>query len=736
MAKDEYAIELSGENISTAKCDPDVIAPKGFAIRVNNLVVSYGKAKVLDGAEVSVPWGGIYALLGPSGCGKTTLLKCILGQIRPKKGEVTVFGEVPGSYNSTVPGPGVGFMPQEAGLFHSFTVEQTLLYFGKLSGAKTAEIEEKMAEVLELLELPRGQNKLAGSLSGGEKRRLSLAVTLINNAPLLVLDEPTCGIDILLQEKIWKHLIKLTNERALTVVITTHYISEAKDSNVVAFMRAGRVISETTPSDLFRQLDVPTLDEAFLKLCKMTSVGSESACQPGTALDPIDTLEAVDNKLRLSRLTTLAGSSKVGPINTLNSAYNGTGQFVSPQGSRRDKKRSRPLHQLKQKWYRVSAHVWKNYVTDRNLKWLAVLKVLMVLAQAICFPFMIGGTPNDLDIDVFNGDNQVISNEVLDNIDADKMILNRVDSRGDLARSLDSSFIYASIYFPPNYTYNIFNFDNISEDDDSCVVEAFQFQVDADVSNLIVRYEIEKQLYEAFNRTRYALAARNQSLLYFATAELPYHKVFAGDGIERSALDIFSVNSFLTYIFFVGFIAGAIELEVEKGHSFLERTVVAGLTLGEMFVSFIVSSVPHVIIQSIAIHLLMVALYQLHLAWDLLAYIFVLQLLVGVSGHVFGLFLSSLALNEAMCGFLLVPSYVDVGILIGGLYSTTVFPPVVYYFSKMLPATQSIWALRYLVFRHWPITNFYVIMGYLAPVLSSVGIFALAYAIMKYRYLK
>ena len=134
--------------------------------------------------------GKIYALLGSSGCGKTTLLRILLGRIKPKKGSIRVFGEEPGSKYSQIPGPGVGYMPQELALFTEFTIEETLQYFGTLYHMEYEIIQQRIKFLIELLNLPSKTKKIS-QLSGGQKRRTSIAATLFHSPSLLILDEPT-----------------------------------------------------------------------------------------------------------------------------------------------------------------------------------------------------------------------------------------------------------------------------------------------------------------------------------------------------------------------------------------------------------------------------------------------------------------------------------------------------------------------------------------------------------------
>uniref|UniRef100_A0A1I8GLS2 ABC transporter domain-containing protein n=1 Tax=Macrostomum lignano TaxID=282301 RepID=A0A1I8GLS2_9PLAT len=187
-----------------------------YSIEVRSLWKGYSQARgsVIRDLTLQVQKGHIYGLLGPSGCGKTTLLKCIVGRLRPDSGLIRVMGQRPGKLGHKVPGSLIGYMPQDLALYQEFTISETLFYFGRIFGMDSAEIKARVDFLVNLLKLPC-KDKLIYRLSielheihvaqqlhfsGGQQRRVSFACALLHEPPLLILDEPTVGVDPLLRQ--------------------------------------------------------------------------------------------------------------------------------------------------------------------------------------------------------------------------------------------------------------------------------------------------------------------------------------------------------------------------------------------------------------------------------------------------------------------------------------------------------------------------------------------------------
>ncbi|XP_014239916.1 ABC transporter G family member 20-like [Cimex lectularius] len=230
----------------------------GPMIKVENARKFFvGQGFILNGLCMSVEKNTIYGLLGPSGCGKTILLSCILGRRSFDSGKITL---------GVTDRKEVGYMPQEVALFAEFSIEEIFNFYGRLFGLSRASVRCRIGELQEVLHLPPWNCRI-GSLSGGEQRRVSFAVALIHNPTLLILDEPTVGVDTELSHNIWQYLLKLAST-GKTIIITTHYVEEAKQAHKIGLMRGGELLCEGTPQNVMASQNASTLEEAFFELSK------------------------------------------------------------------------------------------------------------------------------------------------------------------------------------------------------------------------------------------------------------------------------------------------------------------------------------------------------------------------------------------------------------------------------------------------------------------------------------
>ena len=226
-----------------------------FAIETNQLTKEYNtkgvKILALDNLNLRINQGEIYGLLGENGAGKTTFVRAVTTMIRPTSGTVTILG-YDSIANSELVRSIVGVLPQDAGLYEEFSVKENLLYFTKLHNIPNP--SEHVQELIDLVEMNDRANQRADSLSGGLKRRVCLARTLIGNPKVIFLDEPTTGLDVLVSRKVRSLIQKLATASHATVILSTHNMFEAeKICTRVGILHKGKLIAEDTPSNIIER---------------------------------------------------------------------------------------------------------------------------------------------------------------------------------------------------------------------------------------------------------------------------------------------------------------------------------------------------------------------------------------------------------------------------------------------------------------------------------------------------
>lgn len=232
------------------------------AILLNSIEKKFHQKQVIAPLSLEIPKGQLIGLLGPSGCGKTTLIKLIMGMIKPDNGSIQVL-------NFNVPHKqllmDIGYMAQSDALYLDLTGKENLHFFAKLFRLSKKERAERVAYAADLVRLTDDLNNKVMNYSGGMKRRLSLAIALLQNPQLLLLDEPTVGIDPVLKKDIWQELIRLKNEEQKTILVTTHAMDEAEQCDLLAMLRNGQIIAYGTQHELKDLYQAQDFDEVFIK---------------------------------------------------------------------------------------------------------------------------------------------------------------------------------------------------------------------------------------------------------------------------------------------------------------------------------------------------------------------------------------------------------------------------------------------------------------------------------------
>ena len=235
-------------------------------LQIDNLVKRYPTGtEALKGVSLEIDAGEFFGLLGPNGAGKSTLIHCTTGLARPTAGEIRVFGH-DAVHNYAAARMAVGLAPQELNLDWFLTCEETLDYHGGYFGMPKRERRERVNELLDAFSLTDKRHDRSRTLSGGMKRRLVLARALMHRPRLLILDEPTAGVDVELRLELWRYVQRI-NAEGTTILLTTHYIEEAEQlCSRIAFIHEGRIVACGTSAELAAEYGVASLEDAYLAL--------------------------------------------------------------------------------------------------------------------------------------------------------------------------------------------------------------------------------------------------------------------------------------------------------------------------------------------------------------------------------------------------------------------------------------------------------------------------------------
>lgn len=230
-------------------------------IKLTHLRKSFGKQVVLNDIDLTVNKGELVGLIGPSGAGKSTVIKTMLGMEKADAGQALVL-------NTTMPErkilANIGYMAQTDALYEDLSAKENLQFFGEMKGVFGDRLQKEIEHVSQVVDLGNHLEKRVSGYSGGMKRRLSLAIALLGNPELLVLDEPTVGIDPALRRQIWHELHNISKE-GRSALITTHVMDEAELVDRVALLLKGKVMEFDKPKVLEQKYNVPTIEDVFLE---------------------------------------------------------------------------------------------------------------------------------------------------------------------------------------------------------------------------------------------------------------------------------------------------------------------------------------------------------------------------------------------------------------------------------------------------------------------------------------
>ena len=732
------ASAAESESVSFPSHASSRIVASSYAVHVRSLCRSFGSTQILRHLNLTVPTGSIYGLLGPSGCGKTTLLKVLTGRLKAHAGSVVVLGCVPGSPLAAVPGSAVGFMPQELALYEEFSIRQNFKFYGRLFGMSAEAIAERERWLLELLHIPASSRSIR-QLSGGQQRRVSLACALLHSPPLLLLDEPTVGVDPLLRSRIWSHLRTLSQQGS-TIIITTHYIEEARQADYVGFMRGGRILEEGKPDEMIAEYSSRTLEEVFLRLCTRQS-GDEAedgdADDDEEEEDDGDGEEEEQEDEEEQRDSSLSNNSSAlvhamhSPINSSLSAQSQSLSLIhssppppaaytdgsAPDAASASSSLSAQFQSYIPRFQYVSACTWRNMARFRNNIPALLFVFLLPSIQVILFCIAIGKDPVDLPFAVVNHDKGGNYSELLvSNLHSRGLLIRDYDSEAEALQAARLNTVWGYCVIPSNYTRNwqglclsplTYN--------DSCVV---RYAIDA--SNEQVAVFIKRSIASAFSDTA------NSLVPYNLTAFIPLRELQPVYGSESSSFtDFIAPGIIITIAFSQSIGLTALLFVVDAKSGVLDRGWSAGIRASEMMLSHALTQLLILSVQIWILFLFGLLVFHLPMQGSLLL-LFVVTLLLAFSGMLYGLVIAAFCTEERQAMQLALGSFFPALLLSGIIWPVEGIPYALRWISLALPTTWATIAGRDVMSRGWGLEYAEVWQGMLIVIAWNIALFLIA----------
>ncbi|QDX92604.1 ABC transporter ATP-binding protein [Brevibacillus laterosporus] len=242
------------------------MTPHTFAIHCKQLTKRFKDRVAVNQLSISIKKGSIYGFLGPNGSGKSTTIRMLCGLLTPSSGTGEVLGYDVMTQSEEIK-QRIGYMSQRFSLYEDLTVDENLEFYAGIYGIKGDRKKQRKQELIEMAGLAGREKQLAGSLSGGWKQRLALSCALLHEPELLILDEPTAGVDPVSRRIFWEVIHELA-EQGITILVTTHYMDEAQTCDWIGFIFFGNLLAQGTPQQLMEELGEDNLEDVFIQLVK------------------------------------------------------------------------------------------------------------------------------------------------------------------------------------------------------------------------------------------------------------------------------------------------------------------------------------------------------------------------------------------------------------------------------------------------------------------------------------
>ncbi|OXA40401.1 ABC transporter G family member 23 [Folsomia candida] len=659
---------------------------------------SYSNKVILDGVDISVEKGTIYALLGPSGCGKTTLLSCIVGTQQLNQGRIELFGRNVSTFRNGMPGSLIGYMPQDTCLYETFTILETFIYYGRLHCIPLDQILSNLSTLNIVMNLPSLNSKV-NNISGGERRRVSLGVALLHDPQILILDEPCVGIDPVLREGIWNYLESLVKSRGTTVFVTTHYVQETRNCAKIGYLKDGHMLVQDSPIALLEKygpnskFNNTTLDDVMLHFCKTHRNKIRSRCIP--KLSKME--NGLEEKLQLIK----PGVMEVNIFST--NLLKGISQCTT----------SNALEHSKNYYSELKALTIRNLIVFTRFPLLPLTLLISFLVNIYLILYMIGNDPVGLSLGTItdrNCDNMANQSVILRDYTClflnilEKSHINLVPMQTETEglEAIQSGRITGYLKFPENFTENVMKrlVWNIHADEE--IINGSQVSIRLDNSEYINSYFITKSLYESIQKFMVQIVAEYGLDARRVTLPLSFNPVY---GNMTDTWNTFFVPMLLLVLWTI-FSAPMGFLHVfDTYDGTLTRTMATGVDFHhKVLLSYYIADIPLTVIQA---GLIIFCVWwdrgdQIKGDWALIGLILYLPRIVTIGLHHMFASLKISVKDTILVSITLVQI---------SLYASDTFWPIesvvwwYRYFCFCLPLTFPIRVLRCVMIRGWGIMH-------------------------------
>lgn len=675
-------------------------AIKGKAIKkvvtCKKFTLNQTKDTILNNVNINVSKGKIYGLLGPSGCGKTTLLKSLIGLTDISEGSVFVDKELRSKYNeSHINLNKLGFMPQESSLYCELKINEIFFYFGKLYRLANEEINSKKSFLIDLLNLPI-KNQLIGSLSGGQLRRTSFAVALLNNPEILMLDEPTVGVDPILRKKIWDHLIELSEKKMTTIIITTHYIEEAKKAHCLGFMRSGQIIEENSPIFLMRKYQQTNLEDVFYNI----------------SLESISNFNHSNNNDNFKSLKYESSNSSE-EYNLLSNDHN----TVSSQNVF-EKVKNSIVNKFEFSIDRLRANLYKDTLKCKRNKQLLLVQFFIPIIQIVFFYLCIGQKPHHLPIGIINNDQSYhvyglleynMGRDLVNAISEPTILKKNFTNYNHAYGELEKGNIWGLLTIDANFTSEMASVMVHKELPDKFTSH---LKIYLDNTNVQILYTIKEEL---FNAVKYVMLKYNSDYKDYELSELPLVFMDPVYGTESPTFTNFMAPGIaLSVIFFLSVASTASNYVFERQLGLIERSYLAGVKTIELLLSQLMIYTIIMLIQIVIVMCLLLFVLKLPFAGNLPLLVLLLSS-QGFCGLCYGLCLAAMFNDQETVLQVTLASFYPILLMSGMIWPIEAQPLwLADYLSQFLPLTYATEAFRYILEKGWSIDNYFVIRGFVS----------------------